>query len=182
MNKQDLTEAGWGIRRQLAPVWTGSQVLVLCSLQVSSWRARTSLSWPPSANWRVGPPQQKLGVTTYQCLCFSGQFLKGQDVTKLASMCKLKAGRLAREVSDSCLQFWGGMGFTNEVTVSRLYRYVYPQSWTLSGPIYTGREAQTQEKGTCCCEYECSHWTSKELLANLRARVQCGLGLSFSHF
>jgi citronellyl-CoA dehydrogenase len=33
----------------------------------------------------------------------------------LASMVKLKAGRLAREVTDSCLQYYGGMGFTNEV-------------------------------------------------------------------
>lgn len=46
----------------------------------------------------------------------------GQDVTKLASMCKLKSGRLARVFTDSLLQFWGGMGFTNEVLVSRLYR------------------------------------------------------------
>ncbi|XP_069067771.1 probable acyl-CoA dehydrogenase 6 [Pleurodeles waltl] len=49
-------------------------------------------------------------------------YVKGNDVTKLASMAKLKAGRLAREITDSCLQFWGGMGFTNEVLVSRLYR------------------------------------------------------------
>ena len=39
-------------------------------------------------------------------------------------MCKLKCGRLVREVADSCLQFWGGMGFTNEVLVSSMYRYV----------------------------------------------------------
>uniref|UniRef100_A0A8C6ZPP9 Acyl-CoA dehydrogenase/oxidase C-terminal domain-containing protein n=1 Tax=Nothoprocta perdicaria TaxID=30464 RepID=A0A8C6ZPP9_NOTPE len=45
----------------------------------------------------------------------------GSDVTKLASMAKLKAGRLAREVTDSCLQFWGGMGFSSEVLVSRFY-------------------------------------------------------------
>ncbi|XP_041664282.1 probable acyl-CoA dehydrogenase 6 [Cheilinus undulatus] len=49
-------------------------------------------------------------------------YIKGNDMTKLASMAKLKAGRLARELSDSCLQFWGGMGFTNEVLVSRVYR------------------------------------------------------------
>ncbi|NP_001090479.1 acyl-CoA dehydrogenase (3J649) L homeolog [Xenopus laevis] len=49
-------------------------------------------------------------------------YVEGNDVTKLASMAKLKAGRLARELSDSCLQFWGGMGFTNEVLVSRFYR------------------------------------------------------------
>ncbi|CAI9558699.1 unnamed protein product [Staurois parvus] len=49
-------------------------------------------------------------------------YIDGNDVTKFASMAKLKAGRLARELSDSCLQFWGGMGFTNEVSVSRFYR------------------------------------------------------------
>ena len=45
-----------------------------------------------------------------------------QDVLQLASMAKLKAGRLTREVADTCLQFWGGMGFTWENRVSRLYR------------------------------------------------------------
>ncbi|KAK7898788.1 hypothetical protein WMY93_019641 [Mugilogobius chulae] len=49
-------------------------------------------------------------------------YMKGNDVTKLASMAKLKGGRLARELSDSCLQFWGGMGFTSDVLVSRFYR------------------------------------------------------------
>ncbi|XP_064533507.1 probable acyl-CoA dehydrogenase 6 isoform X3 [Pseudopipra pipra] len=49
-------------------------------------------------------------------------YVEGNDVTKYASMAKLKAGRLAREVTDSCLQFWGGMGFTSEVLVSRFYR------------------------------------------------------------
>ena len=45
-----------------------------------------------------------------------------QDVTTLASMAKLKAGRLSREVTDSCLQYWGGMGFTWDNPVSRSYR------------------------------------------------------------
>ncbi|XP_056105663.1 probable acyl-CoA dehydrogenase 6 [Rhinichthys klamathensis goyatoka] len=49
-------------------------------------------------------------------------YIKGNDVTKLASMAKLKAGRLAREVGDSCLQYWGGMGFTSGVLVSRFFR------------------------------------------------------------
>jgi citronellyl-CoA dehydrogenase len=49
-------------------------------------------------------------------------YVKGQDVTKLASMVKLKSGRLGREVTDSCLQYWGGMGFMNETRVSRAYR------------------------------------------------------------
>ena len=45
-----------------------------------------------------------------------------QDVLELASMCKLKAGRLNRTVPDTCLQFWGGMGFTWDNRISRKYR------------------------------------------------------------
>ncbi len=49
-------------------------------------------------------------------------YLAGEDVTELASMAKLKAGRLSRIVPDGCLQFWGGMGFTWDNHVSRFYR------------------------------------------------------------
>jgi citronellyl-CoA dehydrogenase len=49
-------------------------------------------------------------------------YVDGVDVTRLASMAKLKAGRLLREVSDACLQYWGGMGFMSETPVSRAYR------------------------------------------------------------
>ena len=50
------------------------------------------------------------------------QYVAGQDVTRLASMAKLKSGRLGREVADSCLQYWGGMGFTADNPVSQMYR------------------------------------------------------------
>jgi citronellyl-CoA dehydrogenase len=50
------------------------------------------------------------------------QYVAGQDVTKLASMAKLKCGRLSREVADSCLQYWGGMGFTMDNPISQAYR------------------------------------------------------------
>src|SRR6266545_25904 len=49
-------------------------------------------------------------------------YVAGRDVTRLASMAKLKAGRLGREIADACLQYWGGMGFMNETPVSRAYR------------------------------------------------------------
>ncbi len=50
------------------------------------------------------------------------QYISGKDVTRLASMAKLKCGRLSREVADSCLQYWGGMGFTWDNPVSRAFR------------------------------------------------------------
>ncbi len=49
-------------------------------------------------------------------------YVAGEDVTEWATMAKLKAGRLNRVVPDTCLQFWGGMGFTWENKVSRMYR------------------------------------------------------------
>ena len=49
-------------------------------------------------------------------------YVSGKDVTKLASMAKLKCGRLSREVADSCLQYWGGMGFTWDNPISQAYR------------------------------------------------------------
>jgi len=48
--------------------------------------------------------------------------LAGNDVTLLASMVKLKSGRLARTTTDACLQYWGGNGFTWSNPVSRFYR------------------------------------------------------------
>ena len=49
-------------------------------------------------------------------------YVAGKDVTEWASMAKLKAGRLLRIVPDACLQFWGGMGYTWDNPVSRMYR------------------------------------------------------------
>ncbi|MGZ3603273.1 MAG: acyl-CoA dehydrogenase family protein, partial [Ktedonobacterales bacterium] len=46
----------------------------------------------------------------------------GQDITREASMAKLKAGRLSREVADSCLQYYGGMGYMEETPIARAFR------------------------------------------------------------
>jgi len=62
---------------------------------------------------------EALRALTYRAV---GMYVSGKDVTKLASMAKLKCGRLSREVSDSCLQYWGGMGFTWDNPVSQAYR------------------------------------------------------------
>ncbi|WP_294260724.1 acyl-CoA dehydrogenase family protein [uncultured Comamonas sp.] len=62
---------------------------------------------------------EALRALTYRA---AQMYMAGQDALQLASMAKLKSGRLTREVADTCLQFWGGMGFTWDNRVSRLYR------------------------------------------------------------
>jgi citronellyl-CoA dehydrogenase len=49
-------------------------------------------------------------------------YLRGEDTTRFATIAKLKAGRLARQVADTCLQFHGGMGYMEESWVSAYFR------------------------------------------------------------
>jgi len=46
----------------------------------------------------------------------------GLDATKEISMGKVSAGRLLTEVSNGCLQMYGGLGFMNEMLISRYFR------------------------------------------------------------
>ncbi|MGY6531864.1 acyl-CoA dehydrogenase family protein [Glycocaulis sp.] len=62
---------------------------------------------------------EALRALTYRAI---DEFMAGRDVTRLASMAKLKCGRLTREVADSCLQYWGGMGYTSDNPIARSYR------------------------------------------------------------
>lgn len=62
---------------------------------------------------------ESLRALTYMA---TQHYVEGKDVTEWASMAKLKAGRLLRSVPDACLQFWGGMGYTWDNPVSRLFR------------------------------------------------------------
>jgi len=68
--------------------------------------------------------EMKTEVETLRALTYQAceNYVDGADVTEWATMAKLKAGRLNRLVPDTCLQFWGGMGFTWENKVSRMFR------------------------------------------------------------
>ena len=47
---------------------------------------------------------------------------RGEDPTRMATVGKLKSGRLAREVADWCLQFHGGIGYMEETWTARHFR------------------------------------------------------------
>ena len=50
------------------------------------------------------------------------KYVRGEDVTEIASMAKLLVGRLARSVPDGLLQYWGGMGYTWDNHIARAFR------------------------------------------------------------
>ncbi|MES1949615.1 acyl-CoA dehydrogenase domain-containing protein [Salinisphaera sp. S4-8] len=65
---------------------------------------------------------EALRSLTYRCC---ERYVVNPDdsgVLQLASMAKLKTGRLVREVTDACLQYWGGQGYMWEAEVSRAFR------------------------------------------------------------
>ncbi|MGB7340358.1 MAG: acyl-CoA dehydrogenase family protein [Phototrophicaceae bacterium] len=58
----------------------------------------------------------------YYCASLIESGADSKEVTRIASMCKLKAGRLGRQVADTCIQFFGGMGYMEETPISRYFR------------------------------------------------------------
>jgi citronellyl-CoA dehydrogenase len=48
--------------------------------------------------------------------------MEGLDVTREVSMGKLFAAEVAQRVADGCLQMYGGLGYMNEMLISRYYR------------------------------------------------------------
>ncbi len=65
---------------------------------------------------------EALKQLNYYCASLIESDAPANEVTRIASMCKLKAGRLGREVADTCIQFYGGMGYMEETPISRYYR------------------------------------------------------------
>ncbi|MHB8670303.1 MAG: acyl-CoA dehydrogenase family protein [Acidimicrobiales bacterium] len=55
----------------------------------------------------------------YAC---ASAYLRGEDITRFATIAKLKAGRLVRQVADWCLQFHGGIGYMEETWTARYFR------------------------------------------------------------
>jgi citronellyl-CoA dehydrogenase len=71
---------------------------------------------------------EALKSMNYRCAALLEQDETAWETARIASMCKLKAGRLAREVADICLQFHGGMGYMEETPISRFFRDTRLQS------------------------------------------------------
>ncbi|CAH0990554.1 Acyl-CoA dehydrogenase [Sinobacterium norvegicum] len=72
--------------------------------------------------FRLSELQTEVEALRALVYCAVEDYIHGDDVTLKASMAKLKTGRLVREVTDACLQYWGGMGFMWDNSVSRAYR------------------------------------------------------------
>lgn len=73
-------------------------------------------------HYRLAELQTKIELLRSLVYRATDEYILKPDATQLISMAKLTAGRLQREVIDSCLQFYGGMGYLADTEVARLYR------------------------------------------------------------
>ena len=89
-------------------------------------RQRTAFGKPLAAQqylaYRLTELAARVDLLRSHNLATCEAHLAGEDVTRLATVGKLEAGRLIREVADTCLQFHGGIGYMEETWTARFFR------------------------------------------------------------
>ena len=130
-----IGEEGMGFRLQMQQFQVERIAAVLqgisgmeetINLTVKYCRERTTFGKPLISNqWiqfklaELLTEVEALRQLAYHCVA---KFVDGQDMTREASMAKLKAGQLSREVAGTCQRFHGGMGFVEEYPMARYFR------------------------------------------------------------
>lgn len=72
--------------------------------------------------YRLAELTADLDVLRHYNYACAEAYMRGEDTTRFATIAKLKAGRLQREVADTCLQFHGGVRYMSETWISRFFR------------------------------------------------------------
>jgi citronellyl-CoA dehydrogenase len=89
-------------------------------------RSRTAFGSPLLSNqyiqFRLAELAAELDLLRHYNRACAEAYMAGEDTTRFATIAKLKAGRLQREVADWCLQFHGGVGYMEETWTSRYFR------------------------------------------------------------
>ena len=118
--EQFQEERMWAVASSLVPLDRAiADTLAYTGQRIAFGRPLLDQQWIHFRLAELATEVEALRALLYRAITLYAQ---GADVTKLASMAKLKVGRLTREVADTCLQFYGGMGFMNETPISRFYR------------------------------------------------------------
>jgi len=130
-----IGETGRGFQQQMAQF--ERERMIACYLSVGAMqeavrrtveylRERTAFGAPLLANqhlqYRLAELDaeiEALRQLNYGC---AEAIMRGEDVNRLSSIAKLKAGRVQREVADTCLQYHGGIGYMEELWIARFFR------------------------------------------------------------
>jgi citronellyl-CoA dehydrogenase len=64
----------------------------------------------------------RLDVLRHYNYAAAEAYIRGEDVNRFATVGKLEAGRLARDIAATCLQFHGAIGYMEEMWTARYFR------------------------------------------------------------
>lgn len=126
---------GMGFQQQMGQfvierMWAAYSTATACELAIErtiTWvREREAFGKPLARHQYVAYRLAELAAEVDLLRSYNHQVAAahtaGQDVVRQATIAKLKAGRLHREVADACLQFHGGIGYMEETWTSRFLR------------------------------------------------------------
>lgn len=132
-----LGEVGWGFR--LAMQWIGAgRVLIparavgqaerLLQIGLDYARQRVAFGHPiadyQAIQWMLADSAVEIESTKWIILHAAWKQDEGLDNRQEASMAKLQGAQMVNRVADRVLQIHGGMGYTKELPIERLYREV----------------------------------------------------------
>ena len=130
-----IGEVGRGFQQQMAQFQNERMIAAYVSVGAMSaalektaayLRQRHVFGAPVLANqyvqFRLAELSAELDLLRHYTYACAEAYLRGEDTTRFATIAKLKAGRLQREIADWCLQFHGGVGYMEETWVSRYFR------------------------------------------------------------
>ncbi|HLH74791.1 MAG TPA: acyl-CoA dehydrogenase family protein [Chloroflexota bacterium] len=136
-NRNVLGEVGWGFR--LAMQWIGAgRVLIparavgqaerLLQIGLDYARQRVAFGHPiaeyQAIQWMLADSAVEIQSTKWLTFHAAWKQDQGLDNRHEASMAKLHGAQMVNQVADRVLQIHGGMGYTKELPIERLYREV----------------------------------------------------------
>jgi len=132
-----LGEVGWGFK--LAMEWIGAgrvyiparavgQAERLLQIGIEYARLREAFGHPiaeyQAIQWMLAESAVEIEATKWMVLHAAWKQDQGLDNRHEASMAKLQGAQMVNRVADRVLQVHGGMGYTRELPIERLYRDV----------------------------------------------------------
>ncbi len=139
--RNTVGEIGRGFQQQMVQfvierTWAVYNIYVGCAEALERTRSyaqqRTAFGAPLAANQYLQYTYAELAVEVDLLRQYShaivDELLAGEVPTRMATIAKFKSGRLARQVSDWCMQVHGGIGYVEETWTARFLRDMRLQS------------------------------------------------------
>ncbi|MBX7160093.1 MAG: acyl-CoA dehydrogenase family protein [Acidimicrobiia bacterium] len=130
-----IGEAGQGFQQQMvqfqnermiAAYNAVGQMDLALERTIAYLREREAFGRPLVANqylrYRLAELVAEVDLLRHYNYACAAAYMRGEDTTRFATIAKLKAGRLIRDVADTCMQFHGGVGYMEETWTARFFR------------------------------------------------------------